>query len=119
MLWMNTLWVQYIDTIATTPESLLQKIPKADFHGSILSVVKSRNFSFVGAQGLVLKETFGTFVLLLASSRLMTIPKAGSIFSLQFKDKKILIYGSQICVDSADRIAKKFKPKPSISLNKS
>jgi len=57
------------------------KLVKADFHGSIMIVRRSRNAALVGASGIVVQETENTFKVVTREDRLKVLPKQGSIFT--------------------------------------
>ncbi|KDQ19292.1 hypothetical protein BOTBODRAFT_170408 [Botryobasidium botryosum FD-172 SS1] len=57
------------------------KLVKADFHGSILTVRRSKNPSLVGCCGIVIHETENTFKLVTRADKLKVIPKQNSVFA--------------------------------------
>ncbi|KAI0293511.1 Rof/RNase P-like protein [Multifurca ochricompacta] len=57
------------------------KLLKADFHGSIMTVRRSKNATLVGASGIVIQETENTFKVVTRNDKLKVLPKQGSIFS--------------------------------------
>ncbi|KAH9063637.1 RNase P/MRP p29 subunit [Lactarius vividus] len=56
------------------------KLVKADFHGSIVTVRRSKNAALVGASGIVVQETENTFKVVTQKDRLKVLPKQGSVF---------------------------------------
>jgi len=56
------------------------KLVKADFHGSIMTVRKSKNPALVGASGIVVQETENTFKVVTRKDKLKVLPKQGSVF---------------------------------------
>ncbi|KAI9593303.1 Rof/RNase P-like protein [Syncephalis fuscata] len=116
---LHTLWTQYINEVYgtnTNPRMFLPKLLKADLHGSIMTVVRSRCPSYIGTTGIVIMETKNMFRIIDCRDRLTSIPKANSVFSLKVKDQDYTIYGSQFCYRAADRAAKKFKGQNTIDL---
>ncbi|KAI9431123.1 RNase P/MRP p29 subunit [Lactarius indigo] len=56
------------------------KLLKADFHGSIVTVRRSKNAALVGASGIVVQETENTFKVVTQKDKLKVLPKQGSVF---------------------------------------
>ncbi len=52
----------------------------ADMHGCMLRVVDCREGRWRGLEGVVVRDTQQTFVLVNSESRLVTVPKRGSVF---------------------------------------
>ncbi|KAH8977756.1 RNase P/MRP, p29 subunit [Lactarius akahatsu] len=95
---LHRLWLGYMSELlglaAPPPTTLLQvdpsampqaagmhaKLVKADFHGSIVTVRRSKNPSLVGASGIVIQETENTFKVVTQKDRLKVLPKQGSVF---------------------------------------
>jgi len=57
------------------------KLVKADFHGSIMTVRRSKNAALVGASGIVVQETENTFKVVTRKDKLKVLPKQGSVFA--------------------------------------
>ncbi|CAL1542746.1 unnamed protein product, partial [Lymnaea stagnalis] len=67
---LKEMWTMYIEDLikfkSLTKESLpvaAQKLMEADFHGCPITVMQSKCPSYIGAYGIVIKETKNTFVL--------------------------------------------------------
>ncbi|KAH9043922.1 RNase P/MRP, p29 subunit [Lactarius pseudohatsudake] len=56
------------------------KLVKADLHGSIVTVRRSKNAALVGASGIVIQETENTFKVVTQKDRLKVLPKQGAVF---------------------------------------
>lgn len=95
---------------------------KADYHGCLLRVEKSKCPTYIGTEGIVLQETENTFRIVTREDRLKTILKSGNVFSFELsdpdlaKDYTILLYGDNFRFRSFDRSARKFKKKEVIDL---
>lgn len=119
---LHALWCGYVGDILKLDSgnlneaSIQQKLSKADLHGAILSVVRSRCPSLVGAEGILIRETENTFDIVSAANRLLTIPKAHSVFQISVGAVRCTIYGNHFCFRASERAVKKFKAKPTISL---
>ncbi|PVU94103.1 hypothetical protein BB561_002806 [Smittium simulii] len=115
---LNVLWSEYILRVLanSTGPNAAQKIIKADFHGSILSVVKAKCYSLVGKEGIVIQETKNTFKIITKTNNLLVIPKTNTIFEMKVSSYKFTFFGNQIMYKSSERATKKFKPKPNIDL---
>ncbi|KAL7833330.1 hypothetical protein AOLI_G00282900 [Acnodon oligacanthus] len=119
---LHELWKQYIVDLCNglKPESNLQtiqqKLLKADFHGAVLTVVRSKCPSYVGTTGILVQELKHVFKIITKEDRLKTIPKRSSVFSVEMGDFITHIYGSRFELRSSERSAKKFKVKGTIDL---
>ncbi|XP_078688962.1 ribonuclease P protein subunit p29-like [Branchiostoma floridae x Branchiostoma belcheri] len=111
---LHKLWLQYIkDHLQLTPTSnltlLQKKMLKADVHGALVTVCKSRCPAYVGLTGIILQETKNVFKIITKEDKLKTVPKANSVFSVEFEGLRANIYGNHFCMRSARRASKKFK----------
>lgn len=120
MLKINLIWNNYMSQIlnleSTIPtcssknwDSISQALYKADFHGSILKVIRSKCSSYVGKEGICILDTRNTFKLLTKQNIVTTIPKKQSVFEMYVNNLKITIFGKQLCVRPAERSTKKVK----------
>jgi ribonuclease P protein subunit POP4 len=95
---------------------------KAEYHGCLLTIVKSKCPSYVGLQGIVVQETENAFRIVTKDDKLKTILKSGTVFSFALsspliaRDYTVTIFGDQFRYRSFDRSARKFKKKEMIDL---
>ncbi|KAF8645581.1 hypothetical protein AX16_007725 [Volvariella volvacea WC 439] len=61
--------------------SMHPKLVKADFHGSIMTVRKSKNPSLIGLSGIVIHETENTFKVITEKNKVKVLPKENTIFA--------------------------------------
>ncbi|RKP10228.1 Rof/RNase P-like protein [Thamnocephalis sphaerospora] len=116
---LHALWCQYIAEVRGSgggAKALLPKLLKADLHGSMLTVTRSRCPNYVGVTGIMVMETKNIFHIIDRRNKLRAIPKAHSVFSLCIQGHEYLVYGDQFCHRSGDRAAKKFKGRPTVDL---
>ncbi|CAL8404470.1 unnamed protein product [Boreogadus saida] len=119
---LNNLWKQYILSIcnglrrSSNPQLIQQKLLKADFHGAILTVVRSKCPSYVGATGILVQEFKHIFKIITKEDRLKVIPKKNSVFAVEVNGFVSHIYGSKFQYRASERSVKKFKVKGSIDL---
>lgn len=119
---LHQLWTHYITDLCnglkpdSNPQVLQQKLLKADFHGCVLTVVRSKCPSYVGSSGILVQELKHVFKIITKENRLKTIPKRNSVFSVEMGDFVTHIYGSKFEFRSSERSAKKFKTRGSIDL---
>ncbi|CAL8350546.1 unnamed protein product [Merluccius merluccius] len=119
---LHDLWKQYIMSICnglrpgSSPQLVQQKLLKADFHGAILTVVRSKCPSYVGTTGILVQEFKHIFKLITKEDRLKVIPKNNSVFAVEVNGFVSHIYGSKFEYRASERSAKKFKVKGSIDL---
>ncbi|KAH7929228.1 RNase P/MRP, p29 subunit [Leucogyrophana mollusca] len=78
------------------------KLVKADFHGSIITVRRSKNPCLVGLSGIVIHETENAFKVVTKKDLLKLIPKANSIFALAVPLHSTLSPSSQSSVVAAN-----------------
>uniref|UniRef100_H2SVW2 Ribonuclease P protein subunit p29 n=1 Tax=Takifugu rubripes TaxID=31033 RepID=H2SVW2_TAKRU len=98
------------------PQFLQQKLLKADLHGAVLSVVRSRCPSYVGTTGILVQEFKHVFKIITKENKVKVIPKRNSVFSLEMGGFTSFIYGSRFEQRASERSAKKFKVRGTIDL---
>ncbi|KAM5207851.1 ribonuclease P protein subunit p29 isoform 1-T1 [Hipposideros larvatus] len=119
---LHELWKQYIRDLCnglkpdTQPQMIQAKLLKADLHGAIVSVTKSKCPSYVGVTGILLQETKHVFKIITKEDRLKVIPKLNCVFSVETDGFISYIYGSKFQLRSSERSAKKFKAKGTTDL---
>ncbi|XP_011492043.1 ribonuclease P protein subunit p29 isoform X3 [Oryzias latipes] len=118
---LHDLWRRYVlDLCAglkpTCPQFVQQKLLKADLHGAIITVVRSKCPSYVGQSGILLQEFKHVFKIITREDRLKVIPKRNSVFSVEVNGFVSHIYGSRFEQRASERSAKKFKVHGSIDL---
>ncbi|XP_037553588.1 ribonuclease P protein subunit p29 [Nematolebias whitei] len=119
---LHKLWRQYIVDLCggLKPSSNLQfvqqKLLKADFHGAIITVVRSKCPSYVGTAGILVQEFKHVFKIITEENKLKVIPKRNSVFAVEINGFVTHIYGSKFEQRASERSAKKFKVKGTIDL---
>ncbi|ETE58291.1 Ribonuclease P protein subunit p29, partial [Ophiophagus hannah] len=119
---LHELWKQYIRELCNglKPDAQTQmiqtKLLKADFHGALVTVTKSKCPSYVGITGIILQETKYVFKIITKEDRLKVIPKRNNIFSIEMDGFVSYIYGSRIQFRASERSAKKFKGQGTMDL---
>ncbi|KAM8888024.1 ribonuclease P protein subunit p29 [Synchiropus picturatus] len=119
---LHDLWRQYIIDLcgglkpSSNPQLVQQKLVKADFHGAIITVIRSKCASYVGTTGILLQEFKHVFKLITKEDKLKVIPKRNSVFAVEINGFVSHIYGSRFEQRSSERSAKKFKTKGVIDL---
>ncbi|XP_050969922.1 ribonuclease P protein subunit p29 [Labeo rohita] len=119
---LHELWKKYIVDLCnglkpeSNPQMIQQKLLKADFHGAVLTVVRSKCPSYVGLTGILVQELKHIFKIITKEDKLKVIPKRNSVFSVEIGDFVTHIYGSKFELRSSERSAKKFKVKGTIDL---
>lgn len=119
---LHELWKQYIRDLCnglkpdTQPQIIQARLLKADLHGAIVSVTKSKCPSYVGVTGILLQETKHVFKIITEEDRLKVIPKLNCVFTVETDGFISYIYGSKFQLRSSERSAKKFKAKGTTDL---
>ncbi|XP_025023399.1 ribonuclease P protein subunit p29 isoform X3 [Python bivittatus] len=98
------------------PQMIQTKLLKADFHGALVTVTKSKCPSYVGITGIILQEMKHVFKIITKEDKLKVIPKRNSIFSIEIDGFVSYIYGSRIQFRASERSAKKFKGQGTMDL---
>jgi len=114
---LNKIWEEYIKSFWLPPKFLsYEKIMKADdrllradYHGASISVAQSKCSSYVGIQGIVVKETKKMFTLITESDELKAIPKQECIFRFDICGFRFHVAGSKICYRPCIRACRKLK----------
>lgn len=115
---LHELWKGYMDELfgPTNPVVFTLKLLKADFHGAIITVVRSKCPTYVGVSGIVAQETENVFKIITPSNALRVIPKANNVFTVHIRNSVFTVHGNQFRYRASQRSAKKFKAKPNIDL---
>ncbi|XP_066602763.1 ribonuclease P protein subunit p29 isoform X1 [Prorops nasuta] len=131
LLPLNKLWIEYMEQMfgnkvfldfpkePTHPswDNLNQQLMKADFHGALITIVKSRCPSLTGKSGIVVQDTKNTFRICNANDTVITIPKNIVIIKLYLPYNVTLqILGRQLAIRPAERTVKKCKIPKSFQL---
>ncbi|KAA8585694.1 hypothetical protein FQN60_004388 [Etheostoma spectabile] len=100
----------------SSPQLVQQKLLKADFHGAIITVVRSKCPSYVGTTGILVQEFKHIFKIITKENKLKVIPKRNSVFEVEINGFVSHIYGSKFEQRASERSAKKFKVRGTIDL---
>ncbi|XP_049879004.1 ribonuclease P protein subunit p29 [Pectinophora gossypiella] len=117
---MNQIWTDYISQMleldkpipnctSKSWETFTQTLYKADFHGAMLTVVRSKCPSYVLKSGICIMDTRNTFKIISKDNIITTIPKRESVFEMKVKNVRITLFGKHFCVRPAERSTKKVK----------
>ncbi|KAM9995898.1 hypothetical protein ACTFIY_002098 [Dictyostelium cf. discoideum] len=115
---LHQLWTQYIQDVMQQQKgpALVNKLLKADLHGAIVIVTKSKCPTLVGQKGIIVQETENTFKIITKENKLNIIPKEQCQFYLECCNQVVTIFGKHFCFRACDRANKKFKPRMNIEL---
>ncbi|XP_075045329.1 ribonuclease P protein subunit p29 isoform X2 [Mixophyes fleayi] len=119
---LHELWEQYIRDLCnglrpdTQPQMVQNRMLKADLHGALVMVFKSKCPSYVGLKGIILQETKHVFKIITKENKLKVVPKLNCVFSLEIDGFITYIYGSKLQMRASERSAKKFKVKGSMDM---
>ncbi|XP_056268422.1 ribonuclease P protein subunit p29-like [Pseudoliparis swirei] len=119
---LHELWRQYVMDLCNglkptcSPQFVQQKLLKADFHGAIITVVRSKCPSYVGATGILVQEFKHIFKIITKEDKLKVIPKRNSVFAVEINGFVSHIYGNRFEQRASERSAKKFKVRGTIDL---
>jgi ribonuclease P protein subunit POP4 len=95
---MHEMWESYARSLVAecNDASLQPRLLAADLHGAILAVVESKSTSYVGTQGIMIRETDQTFGIVTVQDKLRVVPKAGAVFMLQLDCLRITLFGNNL-----------------------
>ncbi|XP_046460161.1 ribonuclease P protein subunit p29-like [Daphnia pulex] len=121
---LHQLWVEYmennlnleISATGANKDGLYQKIAKADYHGCLLMVTRSKCPSYIGAKGIVVQETKNTFQIICEEDKLKIIPKRDSVFTFNISRWTFTLFGNHMNIRPSERASRKFKSRPTIDL---
>ncbi|XP_032417378.1 ribonuclease P protein subunit p29 [Xiphophorus hellerii] len=119
---LHQLWRQYVVDLCgglkptVNPQIVQQKLLKADLHGAIITVVRSKCPSYVGTTGILMQEFKHVFKIITKEDQVKVIPKRNSVFSVELDNFVSHIYGSKMEFRASERSAKKLKVKGTIDL---
>ncbi|KAF4516989.1 hypothetical protein B566_EDAN005591 [Ephemera danica] len=82
---------------------------KADYHGAMVTVSRSRCPSLVGLTGILLMDTRNTLRIISKDNVVRTIPKEKSMFSITVEDLQFTIFGKHFQIKPNERSTKKIK----------
>lgn len=107
----NSLWLQYFDRIKVDSLDLYRVV----LHGCKITCIESKNPTLVGAEGLVVKETKHTFLIIKTTNATLTIPKKESKFQFCDSSGRTFVIDGQNLL-STTNMRSKNKPKmPALS----
>lgn len=95
---MHEMWKEYIGELLRIcrQKNIEQCLLTADFHGAILAVVESKNKSFIGVQGIMVRETVNAFAILTSENKFRVVPKKGSVFIFQVDFRRVTLHGDNL-----------------------
>ncbi|KAJ9588905.1 hypothetical protein L9F63_017783 [Diploptera punctata] len=122
---LHSLWTEYIKKylnlkdldnkgFTAEPESgnwthFSHLLSKADFHGALMKVVRSKCSSLVGQSGIVIFDTRNTFKIISKDNIVRTIPKQSSVFAVSVDNYTFTIFGKYFCIKPPERSVKKIR----------
>ncbi|KAK9830344.1 hypothetical protein WJX72_011158 [[Myrmecia] bisecta] len=93
---LHQLWQEYIASLLSAARNPEECLLAADLRGCKVKVAQSRNPVHVGKEGIVVKNTKNTFVVITTADRTHALPKVQCIFECRLdKDRVATINGAQ------------------------
>ncbi|XP_065051705.1 ribonuclease P protein subunit p29-like [Rhopilema esculentum] len=119
---LNKLWNDYMKSLlglrgqsSLKMKSIENKLLKADYHGALLKVTKSKCSTYIGSCGIVLKETKNMFYIVTQSDKVSGVPKNNNLFEFELEGYTFEIFGNNFRFRPGERSARKFKTRPFLS----
>lgn len=111
---LHQLWKNYIQKLYENRDGKVviraeERILKIDLHGAKVSVQNCKCTSFIGLQGIIVKETKNMIEIILKNDNLKAIPKMETVFGFVIHGYKLTILGNSIIGRPGERLGKKFK----------
>lgn len=105
MIALNLLWIKYFTTTSHDFQSLI----KADYHGCIIKVSKSKIVHLIGVEGIIVEESECSFVIVTRQDAVIRLLKEPSEFCFTVSSNLYTIYGRHMVMKPWERISKKIK----------
>ncbi|GAQ92200.1 Ribonuclease P family protein [Klebsormidium nitens] len=115
---LQAIWQEYILklTQGCGGQALMSRLLTADYHGAFLSVSASKDPTYIGTEGLIVRETQNTFQMVTTQNRLQVVPKRGSIFQMKLGNNLVSLFGNQIVEEREFTQSGKRTPKSKSAL---
>ncbi|OIR57954.1 MAG: ribonuclease P protein subunit p29 [Amphiamblys sp. WSBS2006] len=104
MLFLNELWTKYTETIPLS--GVEAALRRTDFHGAVLTVMRSMCPTLVDVRGIVVAESVNMFVLLTEDDLTKRVPKKANWFCVVVGGQEHVLSGGDFRQRTAQRIAK-------------
>ncbi|RNA10363.1 Ribonuclease P subunit p29 [Brachionus plicatilis] len=92
-------------------ENVLNCLKQIDYHGCLLTVLRSTSKSLIGLTGIVLQDKKNVFFVLCNDDKIKIIPKFGNLFEFEIFGCKFTLVGSNMCYKPEMRTTKHAKIK--------
>lgn len=113
---LHKLWYQYVMKLLDGNYLDLERLLKADLHGSLITVVQAKEPSSIGISGIAFRETENMFYIVTKEDLVKKVPKKDHVFTMAIEDFIFTFYGNHIATRPADKISKKFKSRSTIEM---
>eukprot|EP00127_Corallochytrium_limacisporum_P001214 Clim_evm1s46 gene=Clim_evmTU1s46 len=111
---LRSMWIMYISDIIGSKmhdiDTVGAKFAKAELCGCVMRVHESSCSSVVGLEGVCLRETQNTFMVMTKTSKVRKIGKKGSVFQIDCgPGRSVRVHGDRFLYRTSMRSTKKFK----------
>ena len=99
---LHCMWKEYARKIFrnSSRKKVAEQLYRADLHGAIIRIVRSKDPSMVSLAGVVVRETTNTFDIVTPDSESVTVPKKGNEFYIQFESLYAILHGDLMMVNA-------------------
>ena len=99
---LHCMWKEYARKILSSSKKkkVAEQLYRADLHGAIVRIVRSRDPSLVSLAGVVVRETTNTFDIVTPDSETRTINKQGSEFYIQLDSVYAILRGDSMMINA-------------------
>lgn len=114
---MHEMWKEYARKLVhNCNDAMMQaRLLTADLHGVMIAVVESKSTSYMGTNGIMVRETENTFGIMTIKDKLRVVPKAGTVFTLQLDALRVTLFGNNLFLRGLHP-SKRQQIKPTIEL---
>ena len=90
-------WTKYISDLVSNQTGVEDRLLTADLHGCLICIESAKQAALSGKQGIVIQSKLHTFTIIGRDQSVLTVPKAGSIFSYRYMpQRKVTLNGSRL-----------------------
>lgn len=84
---------------------------RMDLHGAYVEVVRARDVGLVGVNGVLVKETANTIVVVTKRDKAITVAKVAAVVRIEVLDLQVEVFLAGLRYRAAERSARKIKKR--------
>ncbi len=104
------LWASYARSVLPdNPKQVGDRVLRMDLHGALVEVVRAKDPSLVGKQGIIVAETANTILVATKKDRVVTIPKSVAVIRFTAGKHTVELMLPALTYRASERSARKMK----------